>query len=233
MDVIGRQEAKTQGLRFYFTGKPCKRGHVSKRSVNSCRCMRCAADDQETWRQTNPEQAKQQMQDYIARDPEGWRARAKAWRENNPERAKERVRAWHAANPDYAKQWSRDNAGRVNATARTWYRANTAHRRALDRAWRKANPEAALAIIHRYRARAVAAPGTFTKDDIEDLLERQHYRCANPHCRADILRRFHIDHIIPLSREGTSNWPANLQLLCHPCNAGKGDKTMDEWLKAG
>jgi hypothetical protein len=59
------------------------------------------------------------------------------------------------------------------------------------------------------------------------LLERQEYRCAAPHCRADILRAFHCDHITPLSRGG-SNLPENIQILCPACNMAKGARTMEE-----
>lgn len=38
-----------------------------------------------------------------------------------------------------------------------------------------------------------------------------------------------VDHIVPLSRDGT-NARENLQCLCITCNRQKGTKTMEEWL---
>ena len=38
---VSRQEAKEQGLKKYFTGKPCKRGHVAERTVKDCTCLLC------------------------------------------------------------------------------------------------------------------------------------------------------------------------------------------------
>ena len=38
---ISRKQAKAQGLRHYFTGKPCKNGHVEIRQVSSESCMEC------------------------------------------------------------------------------------------------------------------------------------------------------------------------------------------------
>ena len=38
---ISRQQAKEQGLKHYFTGKPCKHGHVDIRQVSSESCMEC------------------------------------------------------------------------------------------------------------------------------------------------------------------------------------------------
>lgn len=44
--ILSRADAKQRGLRRYFTGLPCLRGHVTERSVSSARCMTCANDDQ-------------------------------------------------------------------------------------------------------------------------------------------------------------------------------------------
>ncbi len=39
--IISRKEAKEQGLKFYFTGNMCKRGHLSEKRVGDCRCIEC------------------------------------------------------------------------------------------------------------------------------------------------------------------------------------------------
>ena len=44
MQKISRKDALTQGLKFYFTGKPCSNGHVSKRHVENWTCWQCARD---------------------------------------------------------------------------------------------------------------------------------------------------------------------------------------------
>lgn len=41
LQIIGRKEAKLNGLSKYFTGKPCKNGHLSFRNVSSCHCCQC------------------------------------------------------------------------------------------------------------------------------------------------------------------------------------------------
>ncbi len=38
---ISRAQAKEQGLKQYFTGKPCKHGHVESRYVNGSLCLEC------------------------------------------------------------------------------------------------------------------------------------------------------------------------------------------------
>lgn len=39
--MITRSEAIASGSAFYFTGRPCKRGHVSRRRVSGCSCVEC------------------------------------------------------------------------------------------------------------------------------------------------------------------------------------------------
>jgi hypothetical protein len=41
MEIITRQQAITAGLRKYFTGEPCKNGHLSERYVQSSTCESC------------------------------------------------------------------------------------------------------------------------------------------------------------------------------------------------
>lgn len=38
--------ARKLGLKRYYSGKPCLRGHVSYRYVSNGRCVKCQADDQ-------------------------------------------------------------------------------------------------------------------------------------------------------------------------------------------
>jgi hypothetical protein len=41
MQIISRAEAKAKSLDFYFTGKPCRHGHVATRRVANATCVEC------------------------------------------------------------------------------------------------------------------------------------------------------------------------------------------------
>jgi hypothetical protein len=43
MQVISKEEARSKGLLYYCTGKPCKRGNIGPRLVSNgaCRCEEC------------------------------------------------------------------------------------------------------------------------------------------------------------------------------------------------
>jgi 5-methylcytosine-specific restriction endonuclease McrA len=94
--------------------------------------------------------------------------------------------------------------------------------------WAKDNPERQSAFDRASKAVRRSAVGRFTADDVLMLLAGQNYQCAATHCRADVSGGFHCDHIVPVSRGGTS-WPDNIQILCPSCNLSKHAMTMEEW----
>jgi hypothetical protein len=46
--IISRADARATRLKHYFTGNPCKNGHVAKRLVSTRTCTACAAERQQT-----------------------------------------------------------------------------------------------------------------------------------------------------------------------------------------
>jgi hypothetical protein len=55
--IISRAEAKALGLKSFFTGKPCKHGHVAERYVSSRGCVECDRARALEWRVANREMA--------------------------------------------------------------------------------------------------------------------------------------------------------------------------------
>ena len=60
MDIITRKEAQAQGLTHYFTGKPCKHGHLEKRFASSGQCTVCLANHDRRYR-SDPKGARNQQ----------------------------------------------------------------------------------------------------------------------------------------------------------------------------
>ena len=83
--IISRDEARALGLKRFFTGNPCKRGHVAERDVDSRECMDCS---------------RERARKRRAADPEGYREYGRKWRAANPEKPREYQRRWWAANKD-------------------------------------------------------------------------------------------------------------------------------------
>jgi 5-methylcytosine-specific restriction endonuclease McrA len=198
--VISRSEAKRLGRTRYFTGKPCKRGHVSERDVLNLTCVTCSSEARKT--------------KYC----EKIRVSSAAWKKNNKERNL-------AAKRDWEKRNRKLKPKKVELSA-----AEKRERdfRKL-RNWRKTNPEQYRVQKNRRRCREFNAEGSHTAEDIRQLHSRQGGRCANLACRISFQKcGYHVDHVMPLSRGG-SNWPDNLQLLCPKCNVRKNAKHPQRW----
>jgi len=82
MQIIKAKEARAAGLRHYFTGKPCKRGHVDIRYVTGG-CAQCAREDSRR---------------YYSEDPEKYKALTVEYRELNRETTNEIQRRYYARN---------------------------------------------------------------------------------------------------------------------------------------
>ena len=57
--IISRDEARVLNLKSFFTGEPCKHGHVAERYVSSGGCVECVCGHKREWRAANPEKARE------------------------------------------------------------------------------------------------------------------------------------------------------------------------------
>jgi len=57
--LVARSEALEQGLKRYFTGKPCGRGHIAERAVSHRGCLQCHADDMFIRQLNDPQHARE------------------------------------------------------------------------------------------------------------------------------------------------------------------------------
>ncbi len=104
LKIISRKEAKEQGLKRYFTGKPCKHGHISERYIGgSCvECMRLT-------RLIN----KKEKQEYDAQ-----------YNESNEAKIKQRRSFYYKTNKKKIQQYRIDNAKKIQKQRRDYYVAN-------------------------------------------------------------------------------------------------------------
>ena len=70
LPVISRAEAMTAGLNRYFTGKPCRNGHVAERHVTGGTCVECNKSLVIAWREENREKKRASDRERIKADPE-------------------------------------------------------------------------------------------------------------------------------------------------------------------
>lgn len=82
MEIISWSEAKRRGLIKYFTGKPCKRGHISERYVAGG-CAECGREDMRRYYAQDPEKHMAKTVAYREAYPAGEWCRQQAYRERN------------------------------------------------------------------------------------------------------------------------------------------------------
>jgi 5-methylcytosine-specific restriction endonuclease McrA len=215
MELISREKAISLGLKRYFTGKPCKRGHFSERNTS---CKNCCECDQERYK-ANPEKAFEQLKNWRINNPEKNRDINRTWRKENSERLKSQIKSRYHSNPE-----------RLREKSRAWQQANPEK----GKAWAQAHPEKRRSITRNYRARKRKAEGFHTAEDEINIRNKQNDRCA--YCRTKLDGGGHLDHIQPISPRFTgkigSNWPSNLQWLCESCNRSKNDRDPIEFMQS-
>jgi hypothetical protein len=98
--IISRSEAEAAGLKHYFTGKPCKRGHVAERFVSTKTCMHCSRESTIAWQAANPEKHAKRTDDWNASNPAKRRMLRRKynseWAKANPKKNRMKVRKYRA-----------------------------------------------------------------------------------------------------------------------------------------
>lgn len=213
LEVMTRAEARAQGLKKYFTGKPCKRGHIAERYVEGM-CVPCRLAQNARWAEANPDKKAASVKAFREKNADVLRAKQRKyhaeWYAKNREAKLAQNKAYIQENPDVARKavakWRANNPEKAASYAREWYSCH--ENRAAHR--------------HRRRALEVKAGGTHTPADLRRILHAQGHLC--PYCLANLRKvKKHLDHVMPLALGG-SNGPENLQYLCAPCNLSKGAK---------
>lgn len=221
MDVISRKQAKAAGLVRYFTGVPCKHGHIAERYTGDGVCSECAIV---------------KLRTRYAEDPNKARARVAEWARNNAD-----------ARAAYMAEWRKRNKDLVaihNAT----YRAT--HRRVLadkQRVWRGANIDAARQTVRaamlknrvgrsmRVRKWAYLHP---SQHNGYKRVRDARIRVATPGWADKLaIRRFYaacppgyvVDHIVPVQGKYVCGLHCvdNMQYLKRADNLAKGNRHGD------
>lgn len=146
--IITRAEACAQGLKRYFTGKPCKHGHVAKRNTDCGGCIEC----RRKWRTDNIDQMRAHRSAWVKRNPDKMRAARKQWEDRNPEKNRESRLRWRMANKDRVLE--------------------------RGRRYSKRNPLKISVKCNRRRAKIVAASGRHTQNDLLSIFKMQNGKCA-------------------------------------------------------
>lgn len=219
MKVISRKAAKAAGLKHYWSGKPCKYGHIDLRYVASFTCKEC--------------QRVKANRSYAALDADSRARKARErkpyeseWRKNNSERVKATGAIHRKAHkdqfPNYFKDFYSKNRERRKQESNEWYHANTVRALESQRAYVKAHPEQTRA--HGRKAantrRAIKKRVFVEVVDSRVVFERDKGVCGICQKDVDVTSKWEVDHIIPISKGGAHSYE-NVQLAHRKCNRSK------------
>jgi hypothetical protein len=202
MELVTWSEAKASGLKHYFTGKPCKRGHIALRQTSALRCMECAKEKQAE-RMKDPEKRAKQIKIVTE-----YNKKRRATDSNFRMRDNEYRKKWthkKMQDPEYAAKVIKQ--GRIAS----------AKRRAI-------NPSANRFKAANYKiSKYKRIPGWLTKEDRTKM--------KSVYAMRDWLNwtvpngNYQVDHVIPLRGVFVSGFhvPENLQIIRGADNARKGN----------
>jgi hypothetical protein len=105
MKIIKRFESVGLGLKHYFTGKPCIRGHIAKRRVNDRVCMQCDLEYQIRVYKENPEKARQRRLKTYERTKDKHLAQKRIYRQTNKAKVNALAKAYKVRKKNRIPKW--------------------------------------------------------------------------------------------------------------------------------
>lgn len=246
--IISKSQAKSLGIKFYFTGKPCKHGHYSERMVSKSTCRMCNILFAKKYHAENKDKMKSAAEKYrkenkdkIAKYREENKERlsilGKRYYRENIDKERERSRRWHKENYHkfresrlaYGKKWREINAEHKRAVDRKYISENKEKIRKRHLEYYEKNKEKVSARCKAYRSR------NMHKHNADSAERRAIKKRAIPKWynkkKVDKIYKkaremnLTVDHVIPLKSDlvcGLHCWH-NLQLLSQSDNSSKGN----------
>jgi hypothetical protein len=115
MKIITRKQAIELGLKHYYTGKLCIRGHDDKRLTSSSTCCSCARENHFPYYAKHKEQALASISKWQRENKDVVNSISRQYRKNNPEQTEITHKRYYENNKEtklaYNKEWRAENQG--------------------------------------------------------------------------------------------------------------------------
>jgi hypothetical protein len=133
--IISRAEAKLQGLKHYYTGKPCKNGHITKKLVSSTTCCECTrlahytyyAKHRDTalagikkWSQANLDKGVDTSRRYRINNPTADSTNHKKYYNANKEKTLNYNKWWRSVNKDKQQSYNAARRAQIKLALPCW-----------------------------------------------------------------------------------------------------------------
>ena len=210
---ITKKQAIEKGIAYYYTGLPCKKGHISVRRSSSGHCMECRKESVKRERDKPEYQAKRKKYLDSRRSiiREQGKINAARWRTRNPEKYRSTrnaaVKRWTERNPEKARQINRLSVKKFiknnpERAQKMWLRNRTN--------WINNNPEL-YALVNRHKSRINKMINNGLAPKGENYNNSKTLGCSSKEFKEHIESQFtegmswenrdmiHIDHIRPIT----------------------------------
>lgn len=238
LPIVTKEDAISLGLPRYFTGKPCKNGHVSERYTKGTNgCCECARLASVKARAEKPALVSERKKRAKLKKHEEYKAKGRAYRNSNADalarKAKDRYsrdkeailskcRLYYARNKDKivdrVSRYARENRAAVEEKRKKYALNHIEEMKAYWREWRKANPGKCLSYTRvRQTRKRNACPSWVDQAQLMAIYEE----CARITAETGV--EHHVDHTVPLAGKGVCGLhvPWNLQIITADANRKK------------
>jgi len=187
----------------YYNIRPNRSGGVSSW------CKTCTREHVRNQRHEN-KHYQEYLRQYYKTNREKIIEQRRKYYQNNREKEQE-----------YKQKYYQNNCKKLREYNRKWTENNPGYYSQKYQEWAKNNPGKVRLYARNRRARLACSIGSHTLEELQIRLQNQHNKCF--YCGCDLDDKYHVDHLVPLSRGG-SNWIENLVIACASCNSSKKDK---------
>lgn len=239
-EIITRAQAIERGLTRYFTGKPCKHGHVSARQVSCWQCIECDREKKSRDYATNPRKFAERSASYRSKNTEKLRDYNARYRSENKEKIRGEKSRYYAHNSEKViernARYRSENQEKVREYKSRYQSENPEKTREYKARYRAKNQE----IVRAEKAKRRAAkcdriPSWYC--DFDQLVMTEAADLAK---RREAVTRiaWHVDHMIPLLATEASGLHCanNLQVIPGVMNMKKLNRLeltqRGEWIRA-
>lgn len=239
-EIITLADARERGLKQYFTGVPCKYGHVAARQVSCWQCLECDREKKSRYYVNNPEKFSERSASYRAKNQEKLRNYNARYRYENQEKIRDEKSRYYANNSEKViernARYRAENPERIREYQSRYQSENPGKTREYKSRYRAKNPDIVRAEKSKRRAaKRERLPSWYGEFDKLVMTE-----AADLAARREAVTGFawHVDHIIPLQARKACglHCASNLQVIPATLNMRKSNKMMftepGEWIKA-
>lgn len=193
------------------------------------RCKDCFNAQKREEREAKPEEYKETARKYVEANKDHIRELKRKHQAENPEKYDEAERRYREAHREEVNMKARErrqlDLEHHREIGRKSYESHAEERRKYSLEYYKLHPEKSVAATNRRRALKLAAEGSHTEEEWQQLKASYNYKCL---CcgKQEPEIKLTRDHVIPLTQDGSDSID-NIQPLCARCNSKKTSNHID------